>query len=170
MILATRPLVARGPLIFKILSFGSVLCRHKCVKVLLLTGAFDYLPLYIPVPLFWLEVTQRLSFPASSSIDPLGSPRKDCSHEPLFPNLLKCSSTGISCNYSVAPELQGEESQSAFLTSSYCLRSLLFNSVLDSSGSAYPDDRYDVEEVVTHLKAKTPRRLVMPCLSGLPFW
>ncbi len=45
------------------------------------------------------------------------------------------------------PELQGEESQSAFQATSYCLSSLLFNANLDSRGSDSPDDRDDVEEV-----------------------
>ncbi len=44
-------------------------------------------------------------------------------------------------------ELLGEESQSAFQRTSYCLSSLLVNSDLDHRGSDYPGDRDDVEEV-----------------------
>ncbi len=52
----------------------SRLCRHKCEYVLLIPGAFSDISLYISAPSFWLEVTELLSIPTSSSVNPMGSP------------------------------------------------------------------------------------------------
>ncbi len=58
----------------QILSFVIVICPLIGVNISLLTEVFDCLPLHTSVSLIRLAVTQRVSFPAICSVDPLGSP------------------------------------------------------------------------------------------------
>ncbi len=56
------------------LSFVTVICQLIGVNILPLTIVFDCLPLHTSVSLIRLAVTQRASFPAIYSVNPLGSP------------------------------------------------------------------------------------------------